>query len=867
MLTEPYASGRELRAAHVSLVRCGLGSGDVRQAVPEAKIRDLLARGQATGRIIEAAAEREAAQGILDYWVTELIGWGLKAPTAALDPFDPTDLPDLSDRASPYPGLSSMGPEDAGRLFGRDVAVATLIAVVRAQPLVVVHGPAGVGKASLVMAGLVPRLAGAQANGGTPFRVLDPVYPGDDPMAALAAVLAPGNRAAARRLLANPGQASVLMALMPPSLLIVPAFDEALAPWIDQAPQAAFARALAAAGAGHRVVLVVGDDALGTALALPGLGEATRFPLAPMNDAELRRAITSPADTAGLRFEEGVVDELVGLLAGDAAALPLLQFTLERLWEKRDRDRVALAAYLEVGNPRTSIERAAEAVFDTLDAAGQETARRLFLRLVRPQEGGGVRSQTIPAAPSTAQGATSISFRSEAQNATTSPAATDLATVADPWREAGLIRFPRGNLDRLAVLHPVLAQAWPRLGEWLREERDRSERSMQIETTARLWVTTRQTGYLLKGAALETAALIRERSPDIDALVVTSLKGQHAAALRSRLRWSAAVAMLSGLLIAIYLLYDGASRDRDLAVREQKLAHLAQAREKRVGDERVSQLATSVKQVQDDYVRKLDAVQAALNGDDRAQLEDALRALDLDIPPGRLQLAKPDGLGAPFPAPPLPEPVPPLLAGVPIPDCLGAVWLGVDGRTVTPHWSPTEGGWTGMTLTLAAPLRLRRGLPDANYRNQESLFVLPAGKQVTAVTEPKAYPRPGNEVQYWLPVRAAGRACATVYVQFTGAPPAAAQKLAEQIAGLGYTVPAQQELRTAKDLAQVRYYYPADQDAATQLAAATMALAKDDGVAHGRTVVPTSLLTARMTKPPPGTLELWIDLSNQDANP
>jgi len=58
--------------------------------------------------------------------------------------------------------------------------------------------------------------------------------------------------------------------------------------------------------------------------------------------------IEGPAAIVGLRFEEGVVDDLASKVLGERAGLPLLQFTLLQLWEKRRRNRVTKEVYEDV---------------------------------------------------------------------------------------------------------------------------------------------------------------------------------------------------------------------------------------------------------------------------------------------------------------------------------------------------------------------------------------------------------------------------------------------------------------------------------------------------------------------------------------
>ena len=67
--------------------------------------------------------------------------------------------------------------------FGRDDDIAALAVRVRAQPVVVVVGPSGVGKSSLVQAGLIPALQQEQRWSVALVR------PGQDPWLRLAAGL------------------------------------------------------------------------------------------------------------------------------------------------------------------------------------------------------------------------------------------------------------------------------------------------------------------------------------------------------------------------------------------------------------------------------------------------------------------------------------------------------------------------------------------------------------------------------------------------------------------------------------------------------------------------------------------------------
>ena len=89
--------------------------------------------------------------------------------------------PDARAGASPYPGLSPFAEADADQFFGREAEVEALWEKIRRQRLLAVIGPSGVGKTSLLRAGLIPHhpsgwAAVACAPGGRPFVALGQAF-------------------------------------------------------------------------------------------------------------------------------------------------------------------------------------------------------------------------------------------------------------------------------------------------------------------------------------------------------------------------------------------------------------------------------------------------------------------------------------------------------------------------------------------------------------------------------------------------------------------------------------------------------------------------------------------------------------------
>ena len=252
----------------------------------------------------------------------------------------------------PYPFLDSYTEADAGRFFGRADAIRNLGELVLAERLVVCFGPSGVGKTSLLQAGLMPRL---RRQGCLPLYC----RPERDPVAAIRrAALASAQSAGARTRpnAPSPGLGSALNARISrpggesvepissepiPTLaedaqstlsdllhdlsrrsqrtvvVMLDQFEEVftllgtetLAPLLTE-----LAACLRLPGAPVHVVLSLREDFLvylhDLQTYLPGVF-AHRYRLRPLCAAEAREAIESPARRVGLAYEPALAAQIV----------------------------------------------------------------------------------------------------------------------------------------------------------------------------------------------------------------------------------------------------------------------------------------------------------------------------------------------------------------------------------------------------------------------------------------------------------------------------------------------------------------------------------------------------------------------------
>ena len=193
-------------------------------------------------------------------------------------------------------------------------------------------GPSGSGKSSLLRAGV----AAVLEREGRHVVVLTP---GRQPMSVWAAA-----------------------APRPRSVVVVDQLEEVFEASAEERDD--FTALLAAfVDAGGSLALGLRGDRVGELSAHPRLArhvETGLLLLGGMGADELRRAILGPADQAGLRLEEGLVDLLVREVEGEPAALPLLSHVLRGTWALREGRTLTVAGYRGTGGVREAVAQTAE---------------------------------------------------------------------------------------------------------------------------------------------------------------------------------------------------------------------------------------------------------------------------------------------------------------------------------------------------------------------------------------------------------------------------------------------------------------------------------------------------------------------------
>ncbi|MFJ8631060.1 helix-turn-helix domain-containing protein [Streptomyces sp. NPDC093568] len=394
------------------------------------------------------------------------------------------------DGPAPYRGLTRYGADDRDLFFGREPEVERLLRLTAEHRFAALVGASGSGKSSLLRAGLVPALRDGDAAGFRPSAVRI-CTPGPEPVRERRALLAPADGAEAEG----------------DTVLLVDQFEELFTLCQDPSQRREFIDMLLTARAADsrlRVLIAVRADFFGHCADHQGLAEAVNdahLLISGMSVDRLREAIVRPAGAAGLLVERTVTDRILAEVADEPGGLPLMSHTLLELWRRRRAKRLTLAAYETIGGVRGAVAHTAEEVFERLDPAEAASARATLLRLISPGEGGPDTRRPVP--------------RSELQ------ATGAAALVLERLVAARLVTV---DGDSVELAHEALITAWPRLRQWVEDERERLRLHRRLTEAATVWEGLDQDpgalyrGMLLRAAREEFMADAEGPAPELNEL-------------------------------------------------------------------------------------------------------------------------------------------------------------------------------------------------------------------------------------------------------------------------------------------------------------------------------------------------------------
>ncbi|WP_293349395.1 WD40 repeat domain-containing protein, partial [Microcoleus sp. CAWBG51] len=413
----------------------------------------------------------------------------------------------------PYKGLFAFQREDAKFFFGRERFTATLIESVTSQPFLAIIGNSGMGKSSVVFAGVVPEL---EKLGNWQFLTFRPknnpfiqlaeglvgfLHPAltdkDEPQFIqeqgkyaeslknkeleltdiLDGALA-NNHHPHRRLLIVVDQFEELYTLC--SLDYRNLFIDILLRLIDSEKDKENPDVV--------IVVTLRVDFYGFALDYQPLAELLQKwkpeTLIGMSREELALAIEKPAEVVGLKIQDGLTKIILDEVIDNPGELPLLEFALGELWKQRKDRQLTIEAYHQIGGIEKALVNYAESVYKKFEGK-QPQIKHIFTQLVRFGE------QT----ENTRRLATYEQIGQANWKLVTQLADNRLVVTGQNTRQ-----------QTAEVVHEALIRGWERLQQWMVEDRDFRQWQDRLRFGIKTWEETgRSDSALLRGALLVEA--------------------------------------------------------------------------------------------------------------------------------------------------------------------------------------------------------------------------------------------------------------------------------------------------------------------------------------------------------------------------
>ncbi|MCU0497663.1 MAG: TIR domain-containing protein [Anaerolineae bacterium] len=428
------------------------------------------------------------------------------------------DLSDVEQIPNPFKGLEAFQQTDAAFFFGRETMIQRALNGLRSQRgarFLGVVGASGSGKSSLVRAGVIPQLRTGKLPGSEQW-VITIFTPGADPIQALADRIAPllgeggpSSAAIASELLQFERPLSQfseqILTQLPAEarwLLLIDQFEEVFTR-TGEIQRGAFLQHLSdtaklAQGRTEIIITMRADffDRIGAYPHLAELFEQDNLLIVTeMTSSDLLRAITGPAQAVGLIYEDGLSERILEDVRRQPGSLPLLQYALTALYQKRDGRTLTHAAYDAIGGVKGALAQQAEMVYNALNPTQQDLMRRLLFRLIEVNEKGeGTRRRVV---------------RDELQLQGIIPSA--IQELIDLMTDARLLvtsREIKPNADQaqntlIEISHEALIREWERFRNWIASDLEDLRYGSELLQAANDWQAANgDAAYLLTGSRL-----------------------------------------------------------------------------------------------------------------------------------------------------------------------------------------------------------------------------------------------------------------------------------------------------------------------------------------------------------------------------
>lgn len=398
----------------------------------------------------------------------------------------------------PFPGLSSFGQEEFHKFFfGREALIRDLKQVFDSgENFLAVLGNSGTGKSSLVLAGLIPSLKKEQKELNVKC-----ITPGNEPLNKLDEAI---SQLSGNSVILVVDQFEELFTFRSSEGVQT---DEDLKK--DRQTREEFIKKMLTFAQRQKVVITMRADFLGECANYNNLktqiNNKKNFVLVgPLETKELAEVIQKQANAAGLRFEAGLNTLILAEVEQEPGAMPLLQYALKLLYERRCGRWLCDEDYHNIGGVRKAIATIADNFYNSLKSeAEKEQVKNIFLRLTRLQ-------QSLVPDDKPKYMRKRVYLKDLSPNKDDSQTVEEINKLLDrlAGAEARLLVKSGGGEnqeDTVEVAHEALMNYWPTFKAWWAENQVNLQLRESIQQVLSQWQETKDESLLMRGSQLEAA--------------------------------------------------------------------------------------------------------------------------------------------------------------------------------------------------------------------------------------------------------------------------------------------------------------------------------------------------------------------------
>ncbi|MGK7892778.1 MAG: NACHT and WD repeat domain-containing protein, partial [Xenococcus sp. (in: cyanobacteria)] len=416
---------------------------------------------------------------------------------------------------SPYKGLKRFNAKDKDLFFGREKLIQKLITAIQQSNLVLVLGASGSGKSSVVRAGVIPQIENLayQSCLFTPNR---------DPFVSFHRSLLDPEKDIFKEsevefvLQGKSDTLSKTVALLRSKnsqwLIFVDQFEELFTSCSNIETRHNFIQGIVDLAQDKnqsvKLILAMRSDfleELGTYPKFSEIAEKNINLVANMQTEELRQAIEQPAAKYGVVFESGLMEEIIKDVQGQAGSLPLLQYTLDLLWQESDFTNRTLKSetYRQLGGVSGALQKHVNQIYQDLSPEQQLATKQILLRLV-----------DVVALEQSEVLRTAVSRRTYKSEFTDTQAETVQLLV-----DRNLLISDdedRKGQATVEIAHEALLTSWAELKDWISDARNTISLNNRLAEDAARWQSLKSENQeraneeLWTGSKLEKAIELRK---------------------------------------------------------------------------------------------------------------------------------------------------------------------------------------------------------------------------------------------------------------------------------------------------------------------------------------------------------------------